>query len=172
LEKDSKRVSQFIHDFLQFAKKPDVHLERVSIDKTIREVLFVHQTSAKQKGIQLDLNWPSNLPPVNIDTRLMYQALNNLVKNALEAMDGSGKISIEGRIEGESLVMMIADTGPGVAPKILEQMFDPFFTTKGKKGTGLGLSIVKTIMAAHRGTIECESDVTRGTTFVLRLPLR
>jgi signal transduction histidine kinase len=172
LEKDSKRVSQFIHDFLQFAKKPDVHLERVWIDKTIREVLFVHQTSAKQKGIQLDLNWPSNLPPVNIDTRLMYQALNNLVKNALEAMGGPGKISIEGRIEGESLVVMIEDTGPGIAPEILEEMFDPFFTTKGKKGTGLGLSIVKTIMEAHRGTIECESDVTRGTTFLLRLPLR
>jgi two-component system NtrC family sensor kinase len=172
LEKDSKRVSQFIHDFLQFAKKPDVHLERVSIDKTIREVLFVHQTSAKQKGIQLDLNWPSNLPPVNIDTRLMYQALNNLVKNALEAMGGPGKISIGGRIEGESLVMMIEDTGPGVAPEILEEMFDPFFTTKGKKGTGLGLSIVRTIMEAHRGTIECESHVTRGTTFILRLPLR
>jgi len=172
LEKDSKRVSQFIHDFLQFAKKPDVHLERVAIDKTIREVLFVHQTSAKQKGIQLDLNWPSSLPPVNIDTRLMYQALNNLVKNALEAMGGPGKISIEGRIEGESLVMMIEDTGPGVAPEILEEMFDPFFTTKGKKGTGLGLSIVKTIMEAHRGTIECESDVARGTTFLLRLPIR
>jgi two-component system NtrC family sensor kinase len=172
LEKDSKRVSQFIRDFLQFAKKPDVHLKRVSIDKTIGEVLFVHQTSAKQKGIQLDLNWPSNLPPVNIDTRLMYQALNNLVKNALEAMGGPGKISIEGRIEDESLVMMIEDTGPGVAPEILEEMFDPFFTTKGKKGTGLGLSIVKTIMEAHRGTIECESDVAGGTAFVLRLPLR
>lgn len=172
LEKDSKRVSQFIHNFLQFAKKPDVHLKKVSIDKTIREVLFVHPTSAKQKGIQLDLNWPSNLPLVNIDTRLMYQALNNLVKNALEAMDGPGKISVEGRIEEESLVMMIKDTGPGVAPEILEEMFDPFFTTKGKKGTGLGLSIVKTIMEAHRGTIECESDVARGTTFVLRLPLR
>jgi signal transduction histidine kinase len=172
LEKDSKRVSQFIHNFLQFAKKPDVHLKRVSIDKTVREVLFVHQTRAKQKGIQLYLNWPSNLPPVNIDTRLMYQALNNLVKNALEAMGGPGKISIEGRIEEESLVMMIEDTGPGVAPEILEEMFDPFFTTKGKKGTGLGLSIVKTIMEAHRGTIECESDVAEGTTFILRLPLR
>ena len=98
--------------------------------------------------------------------------MNNLVKNALEAIGGPGKISIEGRIEGESLVVMIEDTGPGIAPEILEEMFDPFFTTKGKKGTGLGLSIVKTIMEAHRGTIECESDVTRGTTFVLRLPLR
>ncbi|MBN1842238.1 MAG: sensor histidine kinase [Deltaproteobacteria bacterium] len=171
LEKDSKRVRHFIHDFLQFAKKPDVHLERVSIDKTIREVLFVHQANAKQNGIQLDLNWPSDLPPVNIDTRLMYQTLNNLVKNALEAVGGPGKISIEGRIEEQNLVVMIEDTGLGVAPEILEQMFDPFFTTKGKKGTGLGLSVVKTIVEAHRGTIECHSELKKGTTFVLRLPL-
>ena len=171
MEKDSKRVRQFIHNFLQFAKKPDLHLERVSMDKTIREVLFVHQASAKQSGIQLDLNWPSNLPPFNIDTRLMYQALNNLVKNALEAVGGPGKISIEGRIEEKSLVVMIGDTGLGVAPEILEQMFDPFFTTKGKKGTGLGLSIVKTIVEAHRGTIECHSELKKGTTFVLHLPL-
>ncbi len=172
LEKDSKRVRQFIHDFLQFAKKPDLHLERVPIDETIREVLFVHQANAKQKGIQLDLNWPSNVPPVKIDTRLIYQALNNLVKNALEAVDGRGKINIEGRIEEQSLVVIIEDTGPGVAPEILEQMFDPFFTTKGKKGTGLGLSIVKTIVEAHRGTIECHSELEKGTTFLLRLPLR
>jgi len=107
LEKDSKRVSRFIHDFLQFGKKPERHLERASTDRTIREILFVHQVSATNKEIQLDLNWPSSLPPVNIDTRLMYQVLNNLVKNVLEAMDGPGKISIEGRMEGERLVMMI-----------------------------------------------------------------
>ena len=57
-------------------------------------------------------------------------------------------------------------------PEVLEQIFDPFFTTKGKKGTGLGLSIVKTIVEAHRGSIECESALEKGTTFILRLPTR
>ncbi|RLB83126.1 MAG: hypothetical protein DRH17_03475 [Deltaproteobacteria bacterium] len=172
LEKESARVREFIHNFLQFAKKPELRLERRSIDAMIREVLLIHQPDTEKRGIHLELNWPADLPPVNVDPRLMYQVLNNLVKNSLEAMTDSGNISIEGRIEGEHLVVRIEDTGPGIGPDILEQIFDPFFTTKGKKGTGLGLSIVKTIVEAHRGTIECQSELRKGTTFILRLPLQ
>ena len=172
LEKDSVRVKEFINNFLQFAKKPKLHLEKGSIDRIIREVLFTHQPVAEQKGISIELNWPPDLPPVNVDTRLMYQVINNLFKNSLEAMTDSGKILIEGRVEGEHLQVMIEDTGPGIEPDILERIFDPFFTTKGKKGTGLGLSIVKTILEAHRGTIECRSEMKKGTTFILRLPLQ
>ena len=94
-----------------------------------------------------------------------------MLKNSLEAMTDSGRIRIEGRIEGEYLQVRIEDTGPGIEPDILERIFDPFFTTKGKKGTGLGLSIVKTILEAHRGAIECRSELKKGTTFILRLPL-
>ena len=172
LEKDSVRVNEFIHNFLQFAKKPELHLQRVSIDATIREVLFVHQHAAEKRGVRLELNWLPDLPPVNVDARLMNQVINNLLKNCLEAMTDSGKILVEGRIEGEHLQVRIEDTGPGIEPDILEQIFDPFFTTKGKKGTGLGLSIVKTILEAHRGAIECRSEMRKGTTFILRLPLQ
>lgn len=171
IEKDSVRVREFIHNFLQFAKKPELHLERESIDRIIGEVLLIHQPDAEKRGIYLELNWPSNLPPVNVDPRLMYQVLNNLVKNSLEAMNGPGSITIEGRINRDYLLLSVEDAGPGIEPDILEQIFDPFFTTKGKKGTGLGLSIVKTIVEAHRGTIECQSELRKGTTFILRLPL-
>ncbi len=170
LEKDSVRVSKFIQNFLQFAKKPELQLEREALDRIIREVLFVHQPDAEKRGIRLELNWSPDLPPVNVDPHLMYQVLNNLVKNSLEAMTDSGSIDIEGRIEGEELLVRIEDTGPGIEQDTVEQIFDPFFTTKGKKGTGLGLSIVKTIMEAHRGTIECQSKLEKGTTFILRLP--
>ena len=171
LEKDSVRVGEFIRNFLQFAKKPELRLERGSIDRIIREVLFIHQPDAGKGGVSIELNWPPGLPPVNVDARLMYQVINNLLKNSLEAMTDSGRILIEGRIEGEYLQVRIEDTGPGIEPDILQQIFDPFFTTKGKKGTGLGLSIVKTILEAHRGTIECRSEMRKGTTFILRLPL-
>ncbi len=170
LEKDSVRVTKFIQNFLQFAKKPELQLEREALDRIIREVLFVYQPDAEKRGIRLELNWSPDLPPVNVDPHLMYQVLNNLVKNSLEAMTDSGSIDIEGRIEGENLLVRIEDTGPGIEQDTVEQIFDPFFTTKGKKGTGLGLSIVKTIMEAHRGTIECQSKLEKGTTFILRLP--
>ena len=172
LEKDSLRVREFIHNFLQFAKKPELRLQKVSIDVIIREVLFVHQPAAEERGVHLDFNWPSDVPPINADARLIYQVINNLLKNSLEAMADPGKIRIEGTVEGEQLLITIEDTGPGIGPDILEQVFDPFFTTKGKRGTGLGLAIVRTILEAHRGTIECRSELKKGTSFILRLPLQ
>ncbi len=169
LEEDAGRVRRFIGSILQFAKKPDLRLQQVSMDTIIRQLLFIHQPDAEKRGISLDLEWPSDLPPVNVDTGLMYQVINNLIKNSLEAMTNSGKITIEGSTQGEHLLVILEDTGPGMAPDISEQIFDPFFTTKGQ-GTGLGLAIVKTIVEAHRGAIECRSELTKGTRFVLRLP--
>ena len=144
----------------------------MSIESIIEEVVFVYRAEAEKRGMRLEVDWPTELPPVNVDSGVMYQVLNNLVKNSLEAMTDSGKIRIEGGIEEEYLVVRIEDTGPGITPDVLEQIFDPFFTTKGKKGTGLGLSIVKTMVEAHRGTIACHSTLDEGTTFVLHLPLQ
>lgn len=171
MERDSERVREFIHHFLQFAKKPELHLKRVSMEGIIRDVLLIYQPEAEKRGILFEFNWPSHLPPVSADPRLMYQVLNNLIKNSLEAMTDSGNIRIDGDIQGATLQIQIKDTGPGIEPDTLTQIFDPFFTTKGKKGTGLGLSIVKTIVDAHRGVIECRSELRRGTTMSLRLPL-
>ena len=171
LVKESARVRAFIHGFLQFAKKPELRLRKTSLEPVIKEVCFVHQPDAEKRGIRLEFKWPSDLPPVNVDARLIYQVINNLLKNSLEAMTNSGGICIAGKVEGEHLLITMEDTGPGIEPDTLERIFDPFFTTKGKKGTGLGLSIVKTIMETHRGTIECRSDLGEGTTFELRLPL-
>ena len=172
LEKDSARVRAFIHNFLQFAKQPQLHLEKTSIEPIIREIMFLHQADGEKRGISLALEWPSDLPPVHVDAGLVYQVFNNLVKNSLEAITDSGKIQMKGSVDEHHLVVALKDTGPGMAPEVLEQIFDPFFTTKGKQGTGLGLSVVKTIVAAHRGTIECRSALGKGTTFVIRLPLQ
>ncbi|UCG81486.1 MAG: sensor histidine kinase [Desulfobacterales bacterium] len=172
MERDSIRVRKFIQNFLQFAKTPELRLERVAVDKIIREALFILQADAEKRGIRVELNWPTDLPAVSVDPRLIYQVFNNLVKNSLEAMTDSGSIHIEGKIDGDDLLVRIEDTGPGIEQDTVEQIFDPFFTTKGKKGTGLGLSIVKTIVEAHRGTIQCQSALGKGTTFILRLPVR
>ena len=172
LVKESARVREFIHSFLQFAKKPELRLRKTSLEPVIKEVLFINQPDAEKRGVHLDFNWPSDVPPVHVDARLIYQVMNNLLKNSLEAITDSGKIRIAGKVEGEHLLITIEDTGPGIEPDALERIFVPFFTTKGKKGTGLGLSIVKTILETHRGTIECRSDLGKGTTFELRLPLQ
>ena len=171
IEKDTGRVRRFIHNFLQFAKKPVLNLEKVSMEKIIRQILLVYQPEAEKRGINFELNWPSDLPSISVDSRLMYQAINNLIKNSLEAMADQGNITIKGKIQNKQLLIQIEDTGSGIKEDVLAQVFDPFFTTKGNKGTGLGLPIVKTIVETHRGSIECRSEVNKGTTFMVQLPL-
>jgi len=171
LDKESARVREFIHNFLQFAKMPELRMTKIALGPVIKEVLAVHEPEAEKRQIRLQLDWSTGLPEINADPRLFYQAMNNLIKNSVEAMSDSGIIRISGTVQESHLCVAVEDTGSGIDPDVLEHIFDPFFTTKGKKGTGLGMSIVKTIIDAHRGTIECRSDTEKGTTVILRLPL-
>jgi signal transduction histidine kinase len=172
MERDAVRVRTFIQNFLQFAKKPELTLQRASLEGTLRELLYVSQARAESKGIEVHLDWPADLPPVPVDLGLIHQVFNNLLKNAIEAMDGGGRLDIAARVDRDCLEVRIADSGPGISPEVKERIFDPFFTTKGKQGTGLGLAIGKTIVEAHRGTIACESEPGCGTAFILSLPLK
>ena len=172
LEDESRRVRKFIHNFLQFAKKPDLHLTEMSVAAIVKEVVTALKPAADRKNICFESDWPDDLPRVNIDSGLFYQAVTNLVKNSLEAVTDSGVVRISGHIEKEHLCVKIEDSGTGIDPEILEKIFDPFFSTKGKKGTGLGMSIVKTIVEAHGGTIEVHSEPEFGTRVMLRLPIR
>jgi two-component system NtrC family sensor kinase len=171
LERESVRVNEFIRDSLQFAKKPEVELERISLDKPIREVFYLHSAAAKDKGVKLQLEWPSDLPPVSADFNRIYEVFNNLIKNSLDAMTQPGSITVKGIVDGEYLLINIEDTGPGIKAEIQDKVFEPFFTTKGKKGAGLGLAICQSILEAHRGKLEFRSESGIGTVFTLKLPL-
>jgi two-component system NtrC family sensor kinase len=170
LDKESARVREFIHNFLQFAKMPELRITKIALDLIIKEVLAVHEPEAEKRRIHFQMDWPRDLPEINADPRLFYQVMNNLIKNSMEAISDSGIISISGEVREGYLCVVVEDTGSGIDSDALEHIFDPFFTTKGKKGTGLGMSIVKTIIDAHRGTIECSSDIEKGTTVILRFP--
>ena len=98
----------------------------------------------------------------------------NLIINAAEAMDGVGRLTIATRLDGSQnfVEMAFTDTGHGIRPEDLERIFDPFFTTKAPgHGTGLGLAISRSIVQKHKGTIAVSSEVGKGTTFVIRLPV-
>jgi signal transduction histidine kinase len=172
LEKESLRVREFIHSFLQFAKKPELRLTETSMGSIVNEVVATLKPEADQRNICFELEELDDLPKVTIDSGLFYQAFTNLVKNSLDSISESGYIRIKEYIEAEHLCVQIEDTGSGIDPKILEHIFDPFFTTKGKKGTGLGMSIVKTIVEAHGGTIEILSETGKSTRVILCIPIR
>ena len=111
-------------------------------------------------------------PPVvaDVDPRRIQQVLVNLTKNALQATsNGTVTVGVEDR--GDTVALVVHDTGPGMPPDVLEKLFQPFFTTKPKEqGTGLGLAFAKSVVNAHGGTIEVESELGQGTTFTVVLP--
>ena len=115
-----------------------------------------------------------DLPPIAGDRSQLSQVILNLVVNAVQAMQERGTLTITTRFDpaNDAVEMAFADTGRGIAPEDLGRVFDPFFTTKTDgQGTGLGLSIAYGIVTRHHGTITVESEVGRGTTFRIRLPV-
>jgi signal transduction histidine kinase len=154
-------------------------LSVVRVQELIDETLTVLARDPKKDGISLRVHVEPDLA-VEGDMVQLEQVLLNLLINARQAMLGrGGSITIKaGRSDdGAEGRIQVIDTGPGIPERFLPRIFEPFFTTKGTtqkgetKGTGLGLAIVREIMEHHRGRIEVQSEVGRGTTFTLHLPL-
>lgn len=173
LHKESDRVQQFTRNFLQFAKKIELYPEKKILNSILEDVREVHQLSAAQRNIRIELDYTEAKQPVFADHRLLYQAINNLVKNSVEAIQGEGgTITIRANAQHDTLILTVADTGAGMTDETRTKMFEPFFTTKGKGGTGLGMTITNSIIEAHGGWIECRSEEGKGTEFILHIPLR
>ena len=107
LEGATGRVERFIRDFLQFAKKPELSFQRTSLGNVIEQIVFVHEPRAMEKNVRIEIDWPPELPPINVDLRLMSQVFDNLLKNALDAMTGPGHVVVRGRESGESLEILV-----------------------------------------------------------------
>jgi signal transduction histidine kinase len=114
------------------------------------------------------------LPPVAVDPERIGQALGNLVNNAITYTGAGGRVTLTAAAGDGEVVLTVADTGVGIPAEYLPHVFDRFFRIPGQSeesGTGLGLAIVKEIVAAHGGGVSCESEVGKGTTFRIALPL-
>jgi PAS domain S-box-containing protein len=129
---------------------------------------------AHDKGVEIVLDVPPNLPSVAVDPTRMGTALRNLVDNALTYVNSGGKITLAATADSEAATLTVTDTGVGIPPEYVPHIFDKFFRIPGQSrgsGTGLGLAIVHEIAVAHGGTITCESQPGVGTTFRLTLPI-
>ena len=128
---------------------------------------------AEDRHIALHVGEADHLPPVAADATQIGHALNNLVDNALAYTDSGGSITLAAEQVGDAVRLSVSDTGRGIPPEHLPHMFEKFFRVPDGQstGTGLGLAIVKQIVNAHGGEIVCESELGRGTTFRLTLPL-
>ena len=166
----AERVTRIVQSLKSFARLDQPELEWVDLHEGIESALTLMEHLIKER-IQVVRNY-GELPKVQCYASQINQVFANLLTNAVQAIDGTGIVSITTEQDKSDVVIRVADTGGGIRPEHLERIFDPGFTTKGVGvGTGLGLSIAYRIMENHQGSIHVESQLGKGTSFTLRLPI-
>ncbi len=172
VEAETDRIREIVKNLLDFSKPKEANIQEADVNAVIRKSLSLVQNMLDVSNIDTKLHLRKGLPPVLIDEHQIVQVLVNLVTNAVQAMNGGGKLVISSRHGkgGGSVEIAVADTGKGIPPEFLPHVFDPFFSTKGEGGTGLGLSVSYGIVKSHKGEIRVDSKPGVGTTFTLELP--
>ena len=170
----ANRCRDIIRGLLDFARqrKPDKTL--CDVNSILHECISLVENQAIFLNIQIDINLTKDLPMVIIDPSQIERVFMNMIINAAEAMDGNGQLTITTRADqGNNFIDVIfKDTGHGISEQHMEKIFDPFFTTKETgHGVGLGLAISYGIIKEHKGSISVESQIEKGTTFTIRLPI-
>ncbi|MDI7277443.1 MAG: ATP-binding protein, partial [Anaerolineae bacterium] len=171
---EAKRCKTIVQALLNFARQNKVLAQATDLNRVCRETVEEVERLPLFEKVQIVADLDPDLPVIRADAAQLRQMLVNLLNNAAEAMPQGGTITITARAHaagGEAVEISIADTGCGIPEENLPKLFTPFFTTKPiGKGTGLGLAISYGIVKMHRGSIDVQSKVGVGTTFVIRLP--
>jgi PAS domain S-box-containing protein len=170
--RECKSMEGVLQQFLDFTKPAGLMPESVSVPEIVGEALRLLESRIADAGVSLECNSEPTLPPVMGDPLRLRQAFTNVAQNAIEAMAEGDRlvVSCYQRQATDRVTVRFADTGVGIAPENLERIFNPFFTLKDD-GVGLGLSLVHKIVSAHGGEIHVESELGRGTTVVILLPV-
>jgi signal transduction histidine kinase len=167
-----RRLNVIIEDFLTFSRSRRLELREFSLTEVVQKLVRLMGEEARARGISLSVKSMQDSLMVPMDVDKLQQALINIIKNAIESIEGSGSIDIVvERQAGERAVIRVSDTGSGLAPEEVGKIFDPDYTTK-EKGLGLGLPIAHEIIRGHGGTIRVQSGVGQGTTFEIVLPMK
>jgi signal transduction histidine kinase len=172
-----KLLRQISAEFSSFASRPTPHPAPTSLAELIPSVVEPYITGLTGR-VRIDVDVPASLPTIVVDRVLLARALTNMMENALHAMPGRGTLTITAEagpvlssVEGPpTMRLSVADTGSGMDPDALRRIFEPYFSTKAT-GTGLGLTIAKRNVELQGGRIHVHSELGKGTTVVIELPI-
>jgi two-component system NtrC family sensor kinase len=172
---EATRCKNIVRGLLDFARQSEPNVVEADANEILRRTLSLLQNQAQFHNITITTTLCDSLPKAMMDSSQIQQVFTNIILNAAEAIEEQGEVKITTRTveDGRSIEIEFTDTGCGIPRENLEKIFDPFFTTKEVgRGTGLGLSVSFGIIARHKGTIEVKSSPGKGTTFIVRLPLK
>jgi PAS domain S-box-containing protein len=164
-----ERCAKIIGELLDFSRERALHRVPAPLPELVKNALEVCVKPAAEIRVELDV--PEDLPVPNVDADQFRQVLVNVLQNALEAVDpAQGLVTVRARDQALGLVLEIGDNGKGMSSDVQKRIFEPLYTTK-LRGTGLGLAIVDGIVKRHGGSIRVKSELGRGTTFTILVPL-
>jgi signal transduction histidine kinase len=172
IREEIERSDRIITELMGYAQLTEGKVEKLSVTEELdRAINRVFPTAAKFE-IEVRRDYAAALPPLLIQRNNLNEIFANVLQNAREAMNGRGVIQVGAHYSGDhSVVVRVTDNGPGIPKELQEKIFEPYYTTK-EKGSGLGLAIVKHNIEMHGGRVRVESELGKGTTFVLEFPAR
>ena len=169
---ESRRCGDLVRNLLTFSRATPMNLQPTDLNHVIEQSLRLMQHQADLGGIQVQPQLEPDLPLVRCDAAQIEQVLLALIMNAMDAMPQGGNLWIISSSSNHRVQIIVRDDGSGIPAEILPRIFEPFLTTKETgRGVGLGLAISHSILERHNGTIEVQSEVGRGTTFTVTLPV-
>jgi len=175
INREAQRTANIVKNLLTFARKHPKEKQATAINKAIEAVLELRTYEQKVSNIQVNTQFASDLPEIIANAFDLQQVFLNIIVNAEHAMleaHGKGTITIITERDGDIIRASLVDDGPGISKENLGHVFDPFFTTREVgKGTGLGLSICYGIITEHGGKIYAKSELGKGATFIIELPV-
>jgi signal transduction histidine kinase len=169
IRQQCERLEALLRDFLKFARLRDVDLTPGSLNEQVEVVLRALQAPADHQGVEIVRYLDSDLPSILLHSDSLQAALFNLMKNALEAMPEGGQLVVRTHPTRTGVALDLIDTGVGMDDRTAVRMFEPFFSTK-QGGSGLGLPTARKTIEAHGGCISVQSEMGRGTKFILEFP--
>lgn len=169
---NSRRCGDIIKSVLQFARRETMEKWPAKINDILRRCCRIILPTARKHGVSLHTEFAPNLPTITISPVQMEQVIINILHNAIQSDESGVNILVRSECGPGNIRISIQDTGRGISPAHMAHLFDPFFTTRQQKGgTGLGLSLAHGIVTDHGGTLNVISEVGKGSTFTIELPL-
>ena len=169
---ETERAAKIVKDLLSFSRETQLKPGPLNINSIIKKALSLMEKHVLFQKIEVKQDLEPSLPSTFADPDLLKQVFLNIILNAAQAMEGEGILTLKSKVlnDGKQLRIQIKNSGKAIEKEHLSRLFDPFFTTK-KKGTGLGLAIVYGIISKHKGSVHVESQLNKGTTFSITLPV-
>ncbi|HEX8186461.1 MAG TPA: ATP-binding protein [Blastocatellia bacterium] len=169
IKDEIERLKRMVNDLLNYGRPARLAVETVDMRKLMDETLALIRPQADVQGVEMTVE--ASDPPAEVrgDRERLKSSLSNLAINALQAMPTGGRLNVQVAREDGFVKVSLSDTGVGISKEALGKIFEPYFSTK-QTGFGLGLAVTKTIIEEHQGSIEVNSELDRGTTFIVKVP--